>query len=159
MLYTFFTYVKNSLWSRTMRGTGRFAHMASLKCSVFKVFRTYFTYSFFRKFWYHVVYLGHKLWLEQARSCKWLAFDMMLYTFLTYVKNSLWSHTMPRIGTFAHMASLKCSTLKVFRTCLIYSFFWKLWYHGICLCHKLWLEQARSCKWLLFDMMFLFSLC
>lgn len=29
-------------------------------------------------FYYHIIYLGHKLWVEQARSCKWLTFDMIL---------------------------------------------------------------------------------
>ena len=40
--FTFAKYVKNSLSSHTMPGTVMFAHMASLKCSILKVFTTYF---------------------------------------------------------------------------------------------------------------------
>ena len=29
---------------------------------------------------------------------------------------------------------------------LFFLFFWNFWYHIICLGHKLWLEQAKSCK-------------
>ena len=61
-----------------MPGTGKFAHIGSLTWSILKVFGTYLTYSFFWKFWYHVISSGHKLWLERARSCKWLALDMIL---------------------------------------------------------------------------------
>ena len=37
-----------------------------------------FSFVFFWNFWYHVICLVHKLWLEQARTCKWLASDMIL---------------------------------------------------------------------------------
>ena len=96
--------------------------MASFKCSILKVFGTDLNYSFS---WNGLLcYLFSSLVVVQVRaskvmSCKWLAFDMILHTLFTYVKNSLWSHTMPGSGTFAHMASLKCSILKVFRTYLL----------------------------------------
>ena len=100
--------------------------MACFKCSILKVFGNDLTYSFS---WNGLLcYLFSSPVVVQVRaskvmSCKRLAFDMMLYTLFTYVKNSLWSHTMPGTGTFARMASLKCSILKVFRTCLTYCFF------------------------------------
>ena len=130
--------------------------MASLNCSILKVFMTYLTYSFFRKFWYHVICLGHKLWLQQARSFKWLAVDMILLKetsrnlsctifilenpfqvfLIVFGDNSWyrWNHTWLSLSVVY--------ILKVFMTYLSYSFSWKVCCHVICLAHQSWLRQV-----------------
>ena len=143
-------------------------------CYFFQKFiQDLFTYSFFWKFWYRVICLGHKLRLEQARSCKWLAFDMILLkqssrnlsctifilqsTFQVFLivfgDNSWyrWNHTWLSLSVVY--------ILKVFMTNLTYSFSWKVYFYVICLAQQSWLRQPRSCGWVAFDMMLLLSLC
>ena len=177
LLFPFVNCVEDSLdcfWSHKMSGKGKFVQMASFKCSILKVFGTYLTYSLFWKLWYHVMGVGHKLWLEQAWSCKWLAFDMILlkqscrnlscyiFIFQSTFQVSLigFGHDIwYRLGHRHRQALSSVFWKYLWLTLLILFFFWKVCYHVIYLAHQSWLEQARSCEWVAFDMMLLVPLC